>query len=92
MNGIMPVIKRGEGKKYSWKIEPAHLSIIANVEKKLPRSYISKNGFNVTNKAIEYLKPLIVGEAFPNFKNGIPIIKKLKLKLVDKKLSKWDGY
>ena len=92
MNGIMPVIKRGKGKKYSWKIEPAHLSIIANVEKKLPRSYISKNGFNVTNKAIEYLKPLIVGEAFPNFKNGIPIIKKLKLKLVDKKLSKWDGY
>ena len=72
MNSVMPVIVRNKNKKYSWKIEPAQLSKIANVEKKLPYSFISKNGFDVTSSAIKYLKPLIQGEAFPKFKNGIP--------------------
>ena len=89
MNGVMPIIKRGKGNNYTWKIEPAPLSKIANVEKKLPKSYISIDGFNVTNKAVNYLRPLIAGEAFPDFKNGIPSIKKLKLEMVKKKLPDW---
>ena len=89
MNGVMPVIVRGKGKKYTWKIKPAPLSKIANLEKKLPKSYISKDGFNVNSKAIEYLSPLIKGEAYPRFKNGIPSIKKLKLIQVKKKLPNW---
>ena len=89
MNGVMPVIVRGKGKKYSWKIEPAPLSKIANVEKKLPKSFISKDGFDVTSKAIKYLQPLILGEAFPNFKDGIPASEKLKLIEVTKKLPVW---
>ena len=89
MNGVMPVIVRGKGKKYSWKIEPAPLSKIANVEKKLPKSFISKDGFDVTSRAIKYLQPLILGEAFPNFKDGIPTSEKLKLIEVTKKLPIW---
>ena len=89
MNGVMPVIIRGKGKRYSWKIEPAPLSKIANVEKKLPKSFISKDGFDVTSKAIKYLQPLILGEAFPNFKDGIPTSAKLKLIEVTKKLPVW---
>ena len=89
MNGVMPVIVRGKGKKYTWRIEPAPLSKIANIEKKLPKSFISKDGLYVTTKAIKYLQPLIVGEAFPKFKNGIPIRTKLKLIQVPKKLPKW---
>ena len=89
MNGVMPIIKRGKGNNYTWKIEPAPLSKIANVEKKLPKSYISIDGFNVTNKAVNYLRPLIAGEAFTDFKNGIPSIKKLKLEMVKKKLPDW---
>ena len=89
MNGVMPVIVRGKGKKYSWKIEPAPLSKIANVEKKLPKSFISKDGFDITSKAIKYLQPLILGEAFPNFKDGIPTSEKLKLIEVTKKLPNW---
>ena len=87
----MPVIVRNKNKKYSWKIEPAQLSKIANVEKKLPYSFISKNGFDVTSSAIKYLKPLIQGEAFPKFKNGIPYTQKLKLVEVKKKLPTWKG-
>ena len=91
MNSVMPVIVRAKGKKYSWKIEPAQLSKIANVEKKLPNSFISKNGFDITPSAIRYLKPLIQGEAFPKFKNGIPHIQELKLVEVKKKLPTWKG-
>lgn len=89
MNGVMPIIVRGKGKKYSWKIEPALLSKIANLEKKLPKAFIGKNGMDVTSKAINYLSPLIEGESFPNFKKGIPEIKKLKLVEVKKKLPLW---
>ena len=91
MNGVMPIIVRSKSKKYSWKIMPASLSQIANVEKKLPNSYISKDGFNVTKKAIEYLQPLIQGEAFPKFKKGIPNVQKLKLIAVKKKLTDWNN-
>jgi 6-phosphofructokinase 1 len=89
MNGVMPVIVRGKGVKYSWKISPVSLSKIANVEKKLPKSYISGNGFDVTSKAIKYLRPLIKGEAYPKFKDGIPVIQKLKLVQIKKKLPLW---
>ena len=91
MNGVMPIIVMSKSKKYSWKIMPASLSQIANVEKKLPNSYISKDGFNVTKKAIEYLQPLIQGEAFPKFKKGIPNVQKLKLIAVKKKLTDWNN-
>ena len=89
MNGVMPIIVRGKGKKYSWKIEPALLSKIANLEKKLPKAFIGKNGMDVTSKAINYFSPLIEGESFPHFKKGIPEIKKLKLIEVKKKLPLW---
>ena len=89
MNGVMPVIVREKGVKYSWKIAPVSLSKIANVEKKLPKSYISGDGFNVTSKAIKYLRPLIKGEAYSKFKNGIPVTQKLKLVQAKKKLPLW---
>lgn len=89
LNGVMPIIVRTNKKNYSWAVKPEKLSKIANVEKKLPSSYISKNGFDVTKKAINYLLPLIKGESFPKFKNGIPEIKKLKLIEIKKKLPNW---
>ncbi|MDA9765989.1 6-phosphofructokinase [Gammaproteobacteria bacterium] len=89
MNGVMPIIVRSKGPKYKWSIEAAPLSKIANLEKKLPRSFISKNGMNVTQKAIDYLMPLIQGESYPPYKNGIPLTKEFKLIKAVKKLPKW---
>ena len=89
MNGVMPIIVRNKGSKYKWSIEAAPLSKIANLEKKLPRSFISKNGMNVTQKAIDYLMPLIQGESHPPYKNGIPLTKEFKLIKAVKKLPKW---
>jgi len=89
MNGVMPIIVRSKGSKYKWSIEAAPLSKIANLEKKLPKSFISKNGMNVTQKAIDYLMPLIQGESHPPYKNGIPLTKEFKLIKAVKKLPKW---
>ena len=89
MNGVMPIIVRNKGPKYKWSIEAAPLSKIANLEKKLPKNFISKNGMNITQKAIDYLMPLIQGESHPPYKNGIPLTREFKLIKAVKKLPKW---
>ena len=86
-NAVMPVIKRLSNKPYKWKIESASLSKVANVEKTLPKSYISRDGFGITKKGIEYLKPLIQREAKVIFKDGIPEIARLKKVQVKKILN-----
>ena len=83
-NAVMPVIKRLSNKPYKWKIETASLSKVANVEKILPKGFISKDGFKISNKGIDYLTPLIQGEPPLEFKNGIPVVAKLKNVLVKK--------
>ena len=83
-NAVMPVIKRLGDKPYKWKIESASLSKIANVEKTLPKSYISKDGFGVTRKGLDYLRPLIQGETPISYKDGIPVVANLKNILVKK--------
>ena len=83
-NAVMPVIKRLSDKPYKWKIESAPLSKVANVEKTLPKRYISKDGFGITNKGIDYLKPLIQGETSIDYKDGIPVVARLKNNLVEK--------
>ena len=83
-NAVMPVIKRLSNKPYKWTVESASLSKVANVEKTLPKGYISKDGFGITNKGIDYLKPLIQGETSIHYKDGIPIVARLKNNLVRK--------
>jgi 6-phosphofructokinase 1 len=85
-NSVMPAIKRVSNKPYKWKIEMAPLSKIANVEKMMPASFISKDGFSITNKCREYLAPLIKGEDYPPYKDGLPKYVTLKKVAVAKKL------
>lgn len=87
-NAVMPAIIRGKGKKYKWTIEEAPLEKVANVEKMMPRKYISKDGFGITDEGRDYLLPLIQGEDLPPFKNGLPQYAKLKKVMVGKKLKK----
>ena len=85
-NAVMPVIKRKKTKRYGWEIGEAPLSRVANVEKKMPKSFITKDGFGITGKARDYLEPLIRGEDYPPYKNGLPRYVRLKNKLVRKQL------
>lgn len=86
-NSVMPAIIRGEGKEYSWSISEAPLEEIANQEKMMPRNYITDDGFGITEAGREYLAPLIYGEAYPEYRNGMPIYTRLKLEPVAKKLA-----
>lgn len=83
-NNIMTTIVRKAGKRYSWSIGSTPLKSVANVEKMVPRSFITKDGFHITTKARTYMQPLITGEAFPPFKNGLPVYVTLKNILVPK--------
>ena len=85
-NSVMPSIIRTSNNPYTWEIGVGELKDVANVEKMMPEDYISEDGFSITDKCREYLAPLIEGENYPPYKNGLPdyvVLKKLK---VEKKL------
>ncbi len=85
MNSVMPTIVRQSSKPYRWKIGMAKLDLVANVEKKMPRDFITADGFHITTKCRNYLSPLIAGEAFPPFADGLPKYVRLKNAPVKKK-------
>jgi 6-phosphofructokinase len=87
-NAVMPAILRGKGKRYSWRIGEVPLQQVANVEKKMPRSFISRDGFAITDAARDYLAPLIRGEAYPPFEGGLPRYVTLKNTSVPRRLKK----
>jgi len=86
-NAVMPTIVRKSDSPYKWKIGVAPLKDVANVEKMMPRDFISKDGFGITPKCRAYLQPLIKGEDYPPFKNGLPSYVKLKNVAVPKRLA-----
>ena len=85
-SAVMPVIKRTSDKPYRWKIESAPLGRIANKEKMVPRRYITKDGFGITEAGRRYLEPLIRGEDYPPYVNGLPKVAKLRNVSVKPKL------
>ena len=85
-NSIMPAIERVSNDPYEWKVGKAPLSEVANVEKMMPMDFISDDGFGITDACKEYLLPLIQGEDYPPYKNGLPDYVTLKNISIDKKL------
>lgn len=86
--GVMPAIRRLSDMPYHWDIIDAPLSAVANKEKLLPPDFISADGFGITEAARRYLAPLIVGEAYPPYKCGLPDYVKLRKAPVHKKLTR----
>ncbi|WP_136064244.1 6-phosphofructokinase [Modicisalibacter radicis] len=85
-NAMMPAIKRLSDSPYEWRIEAAPLAEVANKEKYMPRDFIREDGFGITAACRRYLSPLIQGEDFPPFENGLPMVASLKLAKVERKL------
>ena len=86
-SGVMPVIVRKSVKPYRWTIGVAELKDVANAEKMMPRDYITADGFHITAKCRQYLEPLVQGEDYPPYRNGLPAYVKLKNAAVPKKLA-----
>lgn len=87
MNGVMPAIIRKSSRPYRWKIEPVPLTSVANVEKKVPRDFITEDGFGITAACRRYLAPLIAGEDYPPYQDGLPAYVRLKGKPVKRRLT-----
>jgi len=86
-NSVMPTIVRASQAPYKWKIGMATLDKVANQEKMLPRDYITEDGFHITSKGRRYLSPLIRGEDYPPYRDGLPQYVTLKNAPVKKKLA-----
>ena len=84
---VMPTIVRLSDSPYRWEIGTAELKDVANVEKKMPREFITADGFGITDECRAYLAPLIEGEDYPPYRNGLPHYVRLKNAAVPKKLS-----
>ena len=89
-NSIMPTVVRTSNKPFKWKVGMADLSKVANVEKMMPNNFITKDGFGITNACRTYMEPLIKGEDYPPYKNGMPQYVRLKNVAVPKKLKKFE--
>ncbi|MDE2345749.1 MAG: 6-phosphofructokinase [Gammaproteobacteria bacterium] len=85
-NAVMPTIVRKSNRPYRWGIGVAALADVANQEKFMPRDFITKDGFGITAKARRYLAPLIQGEDYPPYRQGLPRYVRLKNTAVPKKL------
>ena len=86
-NAVMPAIVRTSDKPYRWRIGVAPLDRVANVEKKVPRDFITADGFGITAKARRYLAPLVRGEDYPPYQEGLPRYVRLRNVAVAKKLA-----
>jgi ATP-dependent phosphofructokinase / diphosphate-dependent phosphofructokinase len=86
VNAVMPTIVRKSSKPYRWVIGHIPLAEVANKEKKLPADYIRDDGFGITAACRRYLEPLISGEAYPPYRNGLPDYVHIKGAAVRRKL------
>ena len=85
-NAVMPTVERISDDPYRWRVGVAPLKDVANKEKKLPRKFISRDGFHITEACRRYLEPLIQGEDYPPFHDGLPYYVTLKNRKVPKLL------
>ncbi len=86
-NAVMPTIERVSDAPYKYRIGVAELAKVANVEKFMPRDFITRDGFGITDKCRRYLAPLIRGEDYPKYRDGLPVYVTLKNIAVAKKLA-----
>lgn len=89
-NSVMPTVDRISDEPYKYKIGMAPLSKVANVEKFMPKNFITQDGFGITKKCKAYLYPLIQGEDYPKYKKGLPQYVTLKNVAVEKKLDTFE--
>jgi 6-phosphofructokinase 1 len=88
-NAIMPIIVRDHEAPYTWSIGQVPLRDVANIERAMPKDFIREDNMGITDACRRYLAPLIQGEAYPPYINGLPDYVRLKNQLVTPKLELW---
>jgi 6-phosphofructokinase 1 len=87
-NAVMPTIVRKSDKPYRWTVGSVPLADVANKEKMMPRDFISEDGFAITPACRKYLAPLIRGEDYPPYRDGLPSYVALRKQRVKRLLAK----
>lgn len=90
-NAVLPIVVRESDSPYTWRVGEGQLSEVANVEKPLPRDYITEDGYGITDKCRAYLEPLIEGEDHPPYHKGVPQYVRLKNQLIEKVCVPFEG-
>ncbi len=86
LHGILPIIEVTGTKPFAWRFKTVELDAVANLEKTVPDNFLTEDGMDVTEAALEYLRPLIQGERHAPFKNGLPHIPLIKFARLNKQL------
>lgn len=89
-NALMPTVVRKSNSPYSWEIGEVPLSKVANIEEKLPRDFITEDGFGITPACREHLQPLIEGEDYPQYRDGVPVYLRKQFVLTPPKLPSFE--
>ena len=89
-NSVMPTVVRISNKPFKWKVGMADLAKVANVEKMMPNNFITPDGFGITKACRDYMEPLIKGEDYPPYKDGMPRYVRIKGVAVEKKCPKFE--
>ncbi|MCS4503457.1 6-phosphofructokinase [Arhodomonas aquaeolei] len=90
-NGVMPTIHRLSDEPYQWEVGEAQLADVANREASMPAAYISEDGFDITDACRRYLRPLIAGEDYPPYRNGLPDYARVRGVLAPRRLAPFGG-
>ena len=86
LSGMMVTIVRESDSPYRWSLGHTDASNIANQEKMLPGEYIREDGFHITDGFRTYCQPLIQGEDYPPYQDGLPTYRRLAKHLVPARL------
>ena len=61
------------GEPYSSVYGHMDIDLIANKTKFVPKHFINERGNHVTDECLGYILPLIKGECYPEYKDGLPV-------------------
>ena len=88
-NGVLPVIVRESDEPYRWRIGMTSLDDVATLERTLPREFIAPDRCHITDACRAYLRPLVAGEVWPPFRDGLPVHAHLADRRVPRRLPPW---
>ena len=70
-SSIMTSIERLNSSPYKWKVGKVPLQVVANKQKNLPPEFINPAEYSLTAAARDYYLPLIQGEVYPQYEQGL---------------------
>jgi len=88
-HGVLPIVKKLSDSPFKYEFEDINLQEVANLEKRVPDHFLTEDGMDITEAALEYLRPLIQGEHSVPFKNGLPNTPVIKFDRLTKKLDRF---